>query len=488
MSREYVLTLDRTHEGEPLYAAIARALSNDIARGRLRPGARLPGSRTLATMLGVNRNTVHAALQELVHQGWVEAQPARGMFVRQPEGGPAKPFSRAVPLRTRVPTSMGFELEQSAVQRVGAAIPERPLNLLGGVPDPRLLPHELIARAYRRALKRRGGLLLDYGDARGELSLRSALADMLTRLRGLAAEADDLIITRGSQQAIWLAARCLLGPGARIGVESWGYPPAWEAFRSTGAELVPLTVDGDGLSIEALERALESGPLRALYLTPHHQYPTMVGLSAQRRLRLLELARRHRFAILEDDYAHEFHYDGRPRLPLASADVHGVVVYIGTLSKILAPGLRIGYAVAPRPLLERMAAERTIIDRQGDAAMEAAIAELLEDGEIERHARRVRRVYAERRELLAHELRAKLGAQLSFELPAGGMAFWLRVNGVAPSPWAARALARGVLFRAGRVYSLLDEGDVPFVRMGFTALDPRELKRAVSLAATALTR
>src|SRR5690606_8335190 len=264
---------------------------------------------------------------------------------------------------------------------------------------------------------------------------RHALADMLSRLRGLAASADDVLVTRGSQQALWLAAHCLLEPGARIAVESWGYPPAWEAFRSAHATLVPLDVDGEGVRIDALEAAIAESPLRALYLTPHHQYPTMVPLSSQRRLRVLELARKHRFAILEDDYAHEFQYEGRPRLPIASADRSGQVVYIGTLSKVLAPGLRIGYVVAPRPLLERMAALRTIIDRQGDSASEAAVAELLEDGEVERHARRVRRIYGERREVLAHELTRQLGDHLSFELPKGGMALWIRVHGKKPTPW-----------------------------------------------------
>jgi len=159
------------------------------------------------------------------------------------------------------------------------------------------------------------------------------------------------------------------------------------------------------------------------------------------------------------------------------------VVYIGTLSKILAPGLRIGYVVAPRPLLERMAALRTIVDRQGDAASEAAVAELLDDGELERHTRRMRRVYGERRTVLARALEEQLGDRISFELPPGGMALWLRVHGTKPTAWVERARARGVLFRAGRELSLVDRGDVPFVRMGFTRLDEAELVRAVRAVA-----
>jgi GntR family transcriptional regulator / MocR family aminotransferase len=484
MAKPYVVSVESSAE-QPLYLDIARAIAGDIARNRLRRGERLPGSRKLAEMLNVNRNTVHAALRELVAQGWLEPQPARGMFVRAPsEADAPRPASRSLELRSQVPAQPAFALAAADPQRVIRAAPDKTLQLTGGMPDPRLFPHQEWTRAYRRAVARRGAQLLDYGEPFGEPSLRRALADMLSRLRGLAASERDLLITRGSQQAIWLAAHALLRPGDRVGVEQFGYPPAWAAFRSAGAQLVPLAVDGDGVRLDALEAALAGGPLRALYLTPHHQYPTMVALSAQRRLRLLELAREHRCAVLEDDYAHEFHYHGRPRLPLASADRHGSVVYIGTLSKILMPGLRVGYAVAPRPLIERMALLRSEIDRQGDLASEAAVAELIEDGLLERHTRRMRRSYEQRRDVLVEALRASLGERVTFDMPAGGMALWIRVHGREPRRWVARAHARGVSFRAGVEYALSPQPAVPYVRMGFTRLDERELKRAVSLAAS----
>ncbi|MET0283882.1 MAG: PLP-dependent aminotransferase family protein [Polyangiales bacterium] len=476
----YVVSVEAEPE-TPLYVAIARAIAGDIARNRLRHGERLPGERTLAASLGVNRNTVHAALQELVAQGWLEPQPARGMFVRAPSPAERpRPFARGLELRAEVPARPGFELEP----RAPVIEPAEGLQLTGGVPDPRLFPHAIYTRAYRRVLARRGAQLLDYGGPYGEASLRRGLAEMLSRQRGLAARAQDVMITRGSQQAIWLAAHALLRPGDRIGVEQYGYPPAWRAFRATGAELVPLAVDAEGVRIDALEQAFKTG-LRALYLTPHHQYPTMVALSAQRRLRLLQLAREHRCAILEDDYAHEFHFQGRPRLPLASADHHGSVIYIGTLSKILMPGLRIGYAVAPRPVLEAMATLRSVIDRQGDLPSEAAVAELIEDGELERHTRRMRRIYEQRRDVLARALHDALPERVSFTLPPGGMAFWIRVHGREPRRWVERARARGVVFRAGADYALAPQASVPFVRMGFTRLDERELRQAVKLAARA---
>src|SRR5713101_3900910 len=221
---------------------------------------------------------------------------------------------------------------------------------------------------------------------------------MLCATRGLAATADSLVVTRGSQMAFDLAARALLSPGDAVAVEELGYSAVWASLTLAGARLIPVPVDAEGVRVDALEKLASRETLRAIYLTPHHQYPTMAVLSPARRLQLLELARRNRFAILEDDYDNEFHYQGRPVLPLASADQAGVVVYIGTLSKILAPGLRVGYVVAPLPLMGRIAAIRSLLDIQGDLATEAAVAQLIEDGELQRHVARVRRDYARRRD------------------------------------------------------------------------------------------
>jgi GntR family transcriptional regulator/MocR family aminotransferase len=486
MPPPYVLELPEDTSATPLHVRIAQAIADDIARGRLLPQARLPGSRSLAQQLGVHRNTVNAAFAELIAQGWLEAKPARGCFVRATEPGLEQPtrIRRArAGAHTRVAAKPGFDLSALAPETLPGALPKL-LILSGGVPDPRLFPHALLARAYRRVLRSQGSRLLDYGDPLGERSLRQALADMLKAARGLSPTADEVMITRGSQQALWLSAHALVAPGDRVGVEAFGYPPAWSALRSAGAELVPLEIDRDGVRPESVARALQAGPLKALYLTPHHQYPTMVALSPQRRPALLALAKRHRFAILEDDYSNEFQFEGRPRLPMASSDPHGNVVYLGGLSKVLAPGLRIGYVVAPRPLLERMAQLRVALDRQGDAAGEAAVAELLVDGDVARHARRMREVYRVRRDVLVETLARELKDRVSFDVPQGGMALWVGVHGVDPKAWAERSRARGVVFRAGQELNL-SQLPVPYVRMGFTRLDERELVKAVREVAKA---
>jgi len=436
----------------------------------------------------VHRNTVLAAYEELAAQGWLETSPARGTFVARalPDPAPRRfAAGAAAAPRGSVPARLGFDLGPPPPQPPPAPVlPRGAIVLAGGVPDVRLVPVQVLARAYRRALRGpQGRAVLEYGDPRGHPRLRDALAGMLSARRGLAADAGSVLVTRGSQMALALAARALLRPGDRVAVEAYGYRPAWDALRLAGARLVPVPVDGEGLRVDVLETHRR---VRAVYLTPHHQYPTTVGLSAARRLRLLELARTRRLALLEDDYDHEFHYDGRPVLPLASADRAGVVVYVGTLSKLLAPGLRIGFAVAPEPLLARMAALRALTDRQGDLAVEAAVAELLEDGAVQRHAGRARRTYQARRDALAAALRAELGGALSFDLPAGGMALWARTApGVDADAWAVRALARGVGLHAGRRFAF-DGRARGALRLGFAAHDERTLREAVRRMAASL--
>ncbi len=469
----------------PLFLQIARAVSDDVGRGRLRAGAALPGTRTLATSLGVHRSTVVSAYAELAAQGWVSTRPGGATLVAATPPDPRpRGFSRVVSGRQGVPARPGFELNPAATP--GPAVPTREgpvLALWGGVPDLRLVPRAALGRAWRRVARGRGALLGYADDARGDRRLRAALASLLSAARGLAATADDLVVVRGSQMALYLLARVLIRPGDVVAVESPGYAPARQAFARAGARVVPIAVDGDGIDVDALDALAARTALRAVYLTPHHQYPTTVTLTPSRRLALLRLAAVQRIAVIEDDYDHEFHYDGRPVLPLASADRRGVVVYVGTLAKVLAPGLRLGYLVGPAPLLERVVAERAIVDRQGDLVLERAVAEMLEDGEIARHVRRLRRTYQQRRDVLCTALERRLGAALSYSKPPGGMAVWATVApGVDVERWQAAALRAGLLFQTGRSFSV-DGGPTPHLRLGFAVANERELMSAVDILA-----
>lgn len=470
-----------------LFLRIARAIADDVRAGRIRQGERLPGARTLALGLGVHRNTVAAAYRELCGEGWLYSVPRGGMRVAVglgsgPGSGVASGVGRARSTkRTSPPTSalpapvprLGFVLPDLWLPPPPETQPPGILFLQGGQPDLRLLPLPALGRAWRRALRGSGRKLVDYGDPRGLPSLREALAGWLRGRRGLAVGPEGIMVTRGAQQALYLLAHGVFARGDRVAVEALGYPPAWAALRLAGLEPVPVRVDAEGMDVDALA-ALD---VRGVYLTPHHQYPTMVALSPARRQRLLGLAADRRMVVVEDDYDHELHYFGRPRLPLAHADPAGVVVYVGTLSKALAPGLRVGFVAAPPEVLDRLARLRVAVDRQGDAVTERAVAELLEEGEVDRHIARMHRVYSARGALLAERVRAELGVEQPE--PEGGLALWVR-SPVDPERLRAACLRRGVGFRIGREYRF-DGGAEPHLRLGYANLAEDELRAAMGV-------
>ncbi len=483
--RDLHLPIERD-QGTALFLQIARRIADHVRHGRLRAAQPLPGTRDLARTLGVHRNTVIAAYRELAAEGWITTHAGRGTFVSSELPDPApRPFAP----RTR---SSPPALARAAYPLRPGPAPWLPLGaveglaLSGGKPDLALVPARALARAYRRTLQRRGRVVLGYADPRGHERLRTAIADMLVGLRAVPATPDHVVVTRGGQMALALVARAVLAPGDVVAVESLGYPPAWQAMRDAGATLVPIEVDRDGLVVDAIARLVRRRRLRAVYCTPHHQCPTTVSLSPGRRMALIELARRHRFAIIEDDYDHEFHYDGRPLLPLASADPDGQVIYVGTLSKVFAPGLRIGYVAAPLDVAERVAVCRSYLDLCGDPALEVALAELFEEGEVQRHMRRARRVYRSRRDALARALRLRLSGTLRFRIPSGGMSLWCTgTKRLDVERWAARCARAGVRFHTARWFAF-DGQPRPALRLGFAPLAEPDMERAVEIMAAQL--
>jgi len=463
---------------EPIYLQIAHALMHEIHRGRLKPGDSLPGYRSLAAQLGVNRNTVMAAFRELQAEGWVVSS--------QGEGSTVAPYPPTrLPGEDAAPAPMGFDLgglDQASAPSERSDL----LKVASGLPDPRLLPGAALARAYRRALTLNRQSALSLEDPQGHPKLREALARMLSGTRGIPAAPDRLLITRGSQMAAFLVAEALCRAGDAVAVESLGDRRAWEVVAKTGARCLPVPVDSDGFSVNALESMLAEAPLRAVFITPQRQYPTLAVLSSERRVRLLELAARHRFAILEMDQDSEFQFEGRAVAPLAADDAAGVVIHVGTLSKIFSPGLRLGFVHAPLPLIARMRDLRLAFDRQGDMVLERAMAELMEDGEMARHLNRMHQVYRVRREVLCRALQRELGDRIAVTPPSGGLALWVKVQeGIDIDAWAARALVHGVAFQPGRQFAF-DSGAVPGLRLGFSNYAEPELEEVARRMSAAL--
>jgi GntR family transcriptional regulator / MocR family aminotransferase len=463
----------------PLFLQLASAVAEGIRCGRLAPGDPLPGTRLLAEQLGVNRNTVIASYDELAAEGLVRTRRGGGTFVAELTG--AVP-TQAEQLTRHIPTyALGPMIELPRRN-----LPPTGILTMRSIPDAHLFPARVLARALRRTIEHRGHAQVSYGDVSGHIRLRTQLAAMLSNARGLPATPDNLMVTRSLEQGIDLVARALITPGDAVVVERFGYPPVWNMLKLAGARLLPVPLDEDGLDTDALETLLKQQRIRAVFLTPHHQFPTTVVMSAKRRLRLAELARAHQFAIIEDDYDHEFHYEGKPVLPIAAGPGGANVIYIGSLANVLAPGIGTGFVVAPPCVFERLTCLRAACDPRSDAAMECAIAELFEDGELLRHLRRVRRIYASRRDALVDSLMRYLRTAVEFRVPEGGMAVWLRAeDSINIREWITRSEREGVSFDAGQQYDLLNH-EQPYLRLGFTQHDEAHLKDAVVRMARAL--
>jgi GntR family transcriptional regulator / MocR family aminotransferase len=424
LNRESQLSLEKQ---------FVRAVREAIGSGRLRPGMRLPSSRRFAAELQVNRNTVVHALYQLVAEGYLTSHPGSGTFVSE-----TIPRSSALSSRTS-PSLLLQELpplpEPAIPARFGGA-------LVGGICQPSTATFPLAhwRKAWRQATRHVPSP--QYGDPAGEAGLRAAVADYLAHARGLRCSPDDLLITSGATQAFALVAQALLAPGMAVACEEPGYPLARQVFAHYAARLLLVPVDPQGLRVEHLHEG-PMGP-RLVYVTPSHQFPLGVRLSAARRMALLEWATRQDAFILEDDYDSEFRYDAPPLPPLASLESTGRVIYVGTFSKALSPNLRIGYVLAPL-LREQLRRLKCWMDYHPNTQVQLALEYFLKEGYFAQHLRRMRRLYAEKRAALVQALAPVQAVASVCGLEAGLHAFVECDAQVPIEPLVQRCLRQGIL-------------------------------------------
>lgn len=479
MLRPWKLSLDGVPaEGQQsLRMHMVHRIIRDIQRGRLSPGAFLPSSRELSASVGVNRKTIVLVYEELKAQGWLEATSTRGtrVAIALPEQLPDEMKGQAGP-----GDQPDFTFARSTVQL--SVTPHRDtLTLDLGSPDCRLFPPDVLGRAYRdAALQTSRGRRLSYGDPRGSLVLRENIAAMLGAQRGMVVRPEHICVTRGSQMALTLVARAILRPGDSVVMESLSYSPAAVAFAEAGAKVVAVGLDAHGVDVEAVEALCKRSPVRAIFVTPHHQFPTAVSLGPERRLKLLDLARYYGFAIIEDDYDHEYHFESQPLRPLASYAPAGTL-YIGSLSKLTLPSLRIGYVVASTGVIDAIAGQVMNLDRQGNIISEEAVANLIASGELRRHIRKSHAIYARRRLAFADALRRHLSDVADFDLPSGGLAFWLRFRDETLFDRIDKHAETAALRFAPSTYFATPPSRQRGLRLGFASLDEREADRALGL-------
>ncbi len=469
-----------------VYLQIANALINNIRRGRLRRGLKLPGSRQLAEILGVHRKTVLAAYDELMAQGWIEMLPRKGTFVVTvlPEIRPQK-LTREETLG-QYPAETLFQVDNSSVLFPQGDFPDlNNLVINDGFPDYRLAPTELLMRELRSVTTQEAFKKYHlYGNARGTIYLRETLASFLSDTRGLPVAPDNMMIVRGAQMGIYLTGRLLIKPGDNVIVGEPGFFSATLTFHQLGANIIRVPVDDFGIDVDEVEAICKKKKIRLLYVIPHHHHPTTVTLSPERRIRLLNLAAKYKFAIVEDDYDYDFHYTSNPVLPMASLDHSGVVIYIGTLSKTLAPSIRIGFIVAPANFIDALTNLRRAIDWQGDSLMEVAIAQLYRNGTMARHIKKSVKVYHERRDNFCKLLKSEIGDKVSFKVPDGGMSVWAKFNNLDLKQVAEHAARKGLLVSSGVLYN--NSVNYNSTRLGFASLNLNEQEKAIKILADCL--
>jgi GntR family transcriptional regulator/MocR family aminotransferase len=393
-----------------LSGEIYRQVRRAILDRRLRPGEPLPPSRELARELDVARATVTGAYERLAAEGFVTSRQGSGTFVselvaqarrertRRRSSGPLRPrplWETMTPPPTFEPTRFDFR---------------------SGLCDASLFPHASWRRSVTWALRSGEAAAGVYGHPAGHRDLRAAIVRQIALSRGVATSADDVVITNGTQQALDVVARALLAPGDGIAVEDPSYGPPRKLFKALGIRVVGVPVDREGLIVEALPRGV-----RAVYVTPSHQYPLSVTMTLPRRQALLAWAERNDAAIIEDDYDSEFRFGGRPLEPLQTLDANGRVIYVGSFSKTMLPTLRLGFLVTPPSLREALRQAKFVSDWHTSTLMQAALARFIDDGAFARHVRRATAVYRERHEVLTDALSRSFADLLELVPSATGL-------------------------------------------------------------------
>lgn len=412
----------------PLYRQLYERYRTLILSGQLRARSQLPSSRELARSLGLSRNTVLNALDQLVAEGYLQGRVGAGTFVS--ELPPELLSSRLEPPLLQDKAELSWEAQRD-LGYFNVPTPAKILPFWTGVPALDKFPHATWARIMARRCREAHPADLHYADPAGDIRLRTLIAQYLREFRALRCEADQVVIVSGSQQALYLIARVLLNRDDVVGIEEPSYPGARRALTAGGARLIPVPVDDQGMR---LDPALLGDKPKAVYVTPSHQCPLGVTMSLQRRLELLDWSARSRAWVIEDDFDTEYRYASRPLSSLQGLDSKEQVLYVGTFSKVMFPSLRIGYLVLPKRLVRAFCVARQVMDFCPPYLNQAAMADFIQEGHFVRHVRRMRRIHFERQSSMIAALHQEFGDDLEIGNTDSGLnlVLWLppRVNDV----------------------------------------------------------
>jgi len=474
-----------TNDGRKMakYLMISQAIRDAIKEEKVMALEQLPSARQLALQLNTNRHTIMAAFNELIAQGWIVSKERKGYFVAEdlPVNG-SKKTKAIIQNKPRFQWEFTKNIESSPIQ----STVKYHYNFAGGTPDISLFPFHEFKSYSHDAFSRPDLEQLNYGYSAGYGPLIEQITKYLRRTRSLTDR--DIVITNGSQEALYILSQILLSADCCVATEAMGYQPAWRSFTSAGARIISITQDTKGMCPEALEKAIKQQlkigqPIKLIYLTPLHQYPTTVTLPVNRRHAVYHIASRYQIAIIEDDYDHEYHYRCQPLAPMASDDPNGLVIYLSTFSKVMFPGARIGFMALDKTLCEAVVNYKTIINHKVSVPMQDAIARWMEAGAFERYLRKVTKIYHQRRDFMAQQLTRyqALGKVKSFTVPDGGMAMWIELHQSATA--LANSAAQHHIFIQQEAQFLVNKTQSKdrFIRLGFAGMSTDNIELGLKL-------
>jgi len=487
-----MVRLDRTST-EPLHRQLYRQIRDELRLGSFGDdAARLPSSRALAADLGIARLTVKLAFSKLDAEGYLASKARSGTFVAYPlpeaflsaaKSEPHQALDRPLRIADRVKAlrdeRVGSELDLGATSAGPGA------SLVSSIPAIDEFPMDTWERVRGEVLARKGACLLRYASHRGDADLRKAIAAYLCDFRATRCHPEQIVIVNGMQQAILVSAMALLNPGQCVWIEDPGYHQARRAFALVGAKIVPKRLDPEGLVIE---RSPKEPLPRIIYITPSHQFPLGMTMSFKRRTALLNFARGHDAYIFEDDCDAEFRFVGPPFPSLQGIDNSNRVIYAGTMSKILYPSLRLGYIVAPEQLADSMAKVRSAIDQHSPAIDQATLARFISEGFFLSHIKRMRKIYAERRDFFIKQFNDLLGDSFTLQIPEVGLnvVAWLKRE---EEFSRIRRLTLKIGMRpSGLSFFCMEAKLKPAFVFGFAAWTPAQIRESLVKLASAIKK